>query len=247
MPLPLRQVLRDAEFVFIGKVVQRGAATMREVSVGATTTVVAVEEVYRAPQVLQFLAGKSITVITKNATSPSTGQVVVFLANGWLYGQSIAMIELVHESLDFDRARLSEHLVKEDAIAANDALRERLRLADAVVSGTVVATRRLQTLNIGSGGEHAPLWSEATIDPVSLEKGVAPAGEMRILYASSRDIRWYRSPKPTVGEQGIWILRKQYIDELHAEALTVLDRQDFHPIAALARVRMLIRELSVPR
>jgi hypothetical protein len=247
MPLPLRQDLRNAQFVFIGRVVQRGAATMREVSVSTTTAVVTIEEVYRAPPVLQSLVGKSVTVVTKSGISPLPGQFVVFLANGWLYGESIAVIELAHESLDFDRARLSEHLMKEDALSADDALRERLRLADLVVSGKVAATRRVQTLNMASASEHAPLWSEATIDPVSFEKGIAPVAEMRVLYAASQDIRWYRSPKPAVGEQGIWVLHRQYVEDLKQEAFTALDPLDFHPIAALARVRALVRELSAPR
>ncbi len=241
MPLPLRRTLRDAEFVFIGKVAKRGAATMPQVPVGPTTTVVDVEAVYRAPPALRFIAGKSITVVTQNAVSPKTGHLALFLAYGWLYGESIAMVELAHESLDFDRAHLTEHLMKEDAAAADDALRERLRLADVVVAGKVVATRQLQT-NAGSLSEHSPVWSEATIDPTSFEKGDAQAGEVRIVYAASRDIKWYRAPKPSVGEEGVWLLRRQYVEELRDHALTVLDRLDAHPIAALARVRTLVRQ-----
>ena len=246
MPLPLRRTLRDAEFVFIGKVVKRGAATMPQVPVDATTAVVVVDDVFRAPPVLRLASGTSITVITKRAKSPRTGQLVVFLANGWLYGESIAMIELAHESLDFERTRLSEHVMNEDAIAAADALRERLRLADVVVAGKVVSTRELP-FNLASASEHSPYWSEATVDPLSFEKGTAPVGELRFLYASSRDIKWLRSPKPSVGEEGVWLLRRQYVEEFREHALTLLDRLDAHPIAALARVRSLVRGLSAPR
>ena len=137
--------------------------------------------------------------------------------------------------------------MKEDAAAADDALRERLRLADVVVAGKVVATRRLQTLTMANASEHAPLWSEAAIDPLSFEKGVAPSAGMRIVYAASRDIKWHRSPKFSVGQEGVWILRKQYIEELRDEALTALDRLDSQPIAALERVRMLVREPNAQR
>ena len=246
MPLPLPNTLRLAEYVFIGKVVKRGAATMPQVPLSAAVTVVEVDDVYRAPPAMRFLAAKPITLVTRHAKSPRTGQLVVFLANGWLYGESIAMVELAHESLDFDRVRLSEHLMNEDANSADDALRERLRLADVVVAGSVVATRQLP-FNLASASEHSPYWSEATVDPLSFEKGAAASGELRFLYASSRDIKWSRSPKPSVGEEGVWLLRRQYVREVRERTLTLLDRLDAHPIAALERVRALLRSLSVPR
>lgn len=82
MPLPLRRTPRDAEFIFIGTVVKRGAATMPQVPVGPTTTVVDVEAVYRAPPAMRFIAGKAITVVTRNAVSPKTGHLALFLAYG---------------------------------------------------------------------------------------------------------------------------------------------------------------------
>jgi len=245
MPLPLRNALRDAEYVFIGKVVKRGAATMPQVPLSAAVTIVEVDDVYRAPSAMRFLAAQPITVVTRDAKSPRTGQLVVFLANGWLYGKSIAMLEVAHESLDFDRARLSEHLMNEDAKAADDALRERLRLADVVAAGRVVATRQLP-FNLAGASEHSPYWSEATIETLSFEKG-AGGSELRFLYASSRDIKWSRSPKPSVGEEGVWLLHRQYVREVREQALTLLDRLDAQPIAALERVRAFLPSLSRPR
>jgi len=241
MALPLRQTLRNAEYVFVGKVVKRGAATMPLVPADPTTAVVEVDTVLHSPPAMRFIQGKSVTVVTKDATSPKTGLLVIFLAKGWLYGESIAMIEVAHESfLDVSRAELSEHLMKENAAIGDDALLERLRLADVVVAGKVVATRELP-MNLAAASEHSPVWSEATVDPLSFEKGDAPGGEVRFLFAASRDVKWHRSPKPAVGEQGVWLLHRQYVEEIKDHALTMLDRLDAQPIAALPRVRALVR------
>ena len=69
MTLPSREHLRQSELVFKAKVTKVGDSTMPEVPADETTIVVVVEEVYQAPEVLQFLAGKSITVVT-----PSPGE-----------------------------------------------------------------------------------------------------------------------------------------------------------------------------
>jgi hypothetical protein len=85
MALPRREALRQAELVFKARVSGLGASTMPEVPASDTTIVAVVESVYEAPEVLRFLAGKSITVITQDAGTLHVGQAVLFLATGWLW------------------------------------------------------------------------------------------------------------------------------------------------------------------
>src|SRR3954454_1212338 len=74
MALPTRENLQQSELVFRAKVAQVGASTMLELPASDTTTVVRVEEVYRSPETLRFLSGKSITVVTRGTGSLVAGQ-----------------------------------------------------------------------------------------------------------------------------------------------------------------------------
>lgn len=246
MPLPPSASLAaPPEYAFTGKVVQRNAATIPGVPLAPTVAVVALIVVFRTPTIVRLHAGAQITVVTKSASDPPIDEGVLWEADGWLYGRSIAVVERSHRLISVAPGQLVEQLVNEHEVAAREALRERVRLADVVVSGKVVATRELP-VHKGSLSEHSPLWAEATLEPV-VEKGQVPEGPLHVYYAASQDIRWVRSPKPAVGEQGVWFLHRQYVDALKGEALTLLDARDAHPIAALARVRALVREPSGPR
>jgi hypothetical protein len=240
MALPRREALRQAELVFKARVSGVGVSTMPEVPASDTTIVAVVESVYEAPEVLRFLAGKSITVITQDAGTLHVGQDVLFLATGWLYGESIAVVEVGRES-DVDYEGLPKHLKSEAEAARDEALLERIRSAEVVVAGKVVATRPMQALNLGNASEHAPMWAEATIQVTSLAKGTVSADEVRMVYPESLDVKWYRAPKYRVGQDGVWILRKQRIEELGREELTALNLLDFHSMDSLNRIRGLIR------
>src|SRR5262245_38652254 len=122
MALPKRENLRQSEMVFRAKVVQVRGSTMPELPASDTTIVVLVEEVYQSPEILRFLAGKSITVVTQDSGSLRAGQEVLFLAKGWLYGESIAVVEVGRESGKVDHAKLRQHLSAEVEMANDEAL-----------------------------------------------------------------------------------------------------------------------------
>lgn len=82
----------DAAFVFQGTVVAVGAATLPSVSVDDLTAIVRVDQVLRAPEHLEQLVGREITVqLRKRAAA---GDVAVFSADPWLYGDSLAVVEV---------------------------------------------------------------------------------------------------------------------------------------------------------
>ena len=118
----LRENLRHAELVFRGTVAGLRASTMPEVPASDSTVVVAVAEVYRSPDALRGLAGTSITVVTRDPNSLQSGQEAVFLAKGWLYGQSIAVMEVARESGGVDFKGLPQEIDAEDRLMRDEAL-----------------------------------------------------------------------------------------------------------------------------
>src|SRR5262249_38685208 len=127
------QSLRDAEFVFRATVERRGATTMPEVPASESTIVASVTEVFRAPDAFRLLAGKSITVLSPDAAGLQAGQDVLILARGWLYGQSLAVIEVGREVGTVDFKNLPQQLSADAQATRDAALAARLRDATLVV------------------------------------------------------------------------------------------------------------------
>jgi hypothetical protein len=237
----LRDNLRLAELVFRGKVVELRASTMPEVPASDETAIVAVTKVYRSPEALRGLAGSSITLVTRDPPSLHPGQDTLFLAKGWLYGKSIAVLEVARASDGVDFESLSQKVETEDRIMHDEALGERIANASVIVVGDVVKTRVVDVPDPLTVSEHTPMWTEATIHVTSVEKGSLSAGEVAVLYPESRDVLWYRAPKFRVGQTGVWMLKMQPLDGMKREGLTALHPLDFHAVDSVERIRGLLR------
>ena len=147
-------------FVFRATVEKIGASTVAEVPASERTLVVSVTEVYRAPDLPGLLAGQSITVLANDA-APRAGQDVLFLARGWLYGHSLAVIEVAREVTSVDFKGLPQQLSAEAQAQRDEALTARLRIASLVVSARVAETRSPGPVDPVTVSEHTPYWSEA--------------------------------------------------------------------------------------
>ena len=238
MALPLQESLRQSELVFRATVEKTGASTMPEVPASDRTLVVLVTQVLRSPEVLRLLAGRSITVLATD-TALRPGQDVVFFATGWLYGQSLAVIEISRQTAAAEFASLPQQLAADAQAASDQALTDRLRGAALVVSGRVAQTTAIPVPPL-TESEHTPYWTEAMVEVASVEKGTPPGPTVPVLYAASHDIMWNHAPKLQVAQEGVFILRSGPVDGLDRVAFTALDPLDVHPTAALARVRRLI-------
>jgi hypothetical protein len=240
MALPLRESMRQSELVFTARVEKVGASTLPELPASNATVVVAVDRVFKAPDVLQMLSGRSITIVTRdNASALRPGESALFLARGLMYGHSIAVLEVGRES-DVDPQEMTRHAAEEGEAAHDDLIRARIAAADVVVTGKVMSVTPIQEVDPLTVSEHTPMWAVARIQVTVVEKGTPTVNEVDVAYPQSRDVVWYRAPKFSVGQEGVWILRRQPLRGLEREALTALDPLDFHPPDAVQRIRRLI-------
>jgi|SRR5882724_6092376 len=239
MLLP-RETLRQSELVFRAKIAKLGATTVALVPATENTIVVAVEEVYQSPDVLRLLAGNSITVLVKDTRGLHVGQQVLFLTTVRLYGESLAVVEVGRQLGEVDSNDPKQHLSAEAQAASDELLSDRITRATLIVAGRVLYAKAIEP-NPLTMSEHSPLWSEVTIQVISVEKGTTPNGQVVVLYPESRDIMWYRAPKFHAGQEGVWILSSQWIEDLDRVDFTALDPLDFHPKEALERIRTLAR------
>lgn len=88
--------------------------------------------------------------------------------------------------------------------------------------------------------EHDPQWREAVVEVEAVMKGSESLKKVVILFPGTLDVAWVGVPRFKVGQQGIWIVRKE--PETEPEAYAVKDPLDFHPRNQLERVRQLIRK-----
>lgn len=248
-PIPqsnLQQLVRQSRFIFKGTVQQVRATTTSIVPATDSTIVVRVDEVLRAPTLMGDLTGRDVTVQVQPAPPARVGAQRVFFANAWLYGQTIALVEVGRIPASQDTTALLRQVGAALQNLADQDLRDRLARAEIVIAGEVSSTEPL-----GDQGrrrpitEHDPDWWRAVIRIGSMEKGDVPDDTLTILFPNSSDEVWIDSPKFQVGQRGIWILQTDQ-DEKGMPATrepgrTALDPLDYQTMEELERVRRLIR------
>ena len=232
----------EASFIFQGTVVATGAATLSMVDVDDLTAIVRVDRVLRAPEQMEHIAGREITV--KLREPADVGTTAVFQTNGWLYGESLAVIETgrrrpaeAARELEADpdvAAGRETPAAASRAAAHRSAVQARAEEASAVVIGRVVGVKQLETAARADPGEerlseHDPQWAIAEVEVDEPVKG-RRSGTIEVLFASSDDVMWQHAPKLVVGQKAVMLLQRgaPEVDDKRADA--VLDELDVQPV-----------------
>lgn len=227
-----RSLARETPVVIRGTVLKVGATTLDLVEPTDRTAVVRVEEVLRAPEALAWLAGHEVTMVVAEGGAIRPGRQVVFFTYGWLYGASVALVEVDRADPSPDLIEAVDKVVGEMSRAE---LHERMSDAALVVAGTVTVTRRLEERPVET--EHDPEWCEATIQVEDVLRGDVRGKTVTVLFPASLDVAWYGTPKLTVNQRGIWILHRGETDLLPKTALTALRPIDHQTFDRLGEVR----------
>jgi hypothetical protein len=213
MPSPLsrsvatniRKSSRDATFIFFGRVEREGASALSQIAAGPHTNVVRIERILRAPDVLQDFNGQEATYLAESATGArSTG---VFFTVPFAFGETVGLREVGSIAEVGDVDAVAELITQVGDEMSDEALRADLREAAVVVHGRVVETSEVPATAAEPLSEHSPKWRIARVEVEAALKGEAK-GVISIRYPSSTDVRWYAVPKPTVGEDAIFILHR---------------------------------------
>ena len=229
-------------FIFTGKIRTRRAATLDVVDVSEFDAVIAVERVLRRPEGVVDFSGQDVTLRGNSAVELADDRTALFAADGWLYGESLALIEVAR--MDERPSDPDKRIKDAEQRAAVEALRSRLRGADLIVVAVVEKTNPWGDKELPPTSEHDPVWWEAWLDVESVEQGRAPR-RLRVLYPTSTDEFWYESPKFAPGDKGIFVLRKGKEERgparYRVSEFTALDPLDFQPADRLDELRTLLR------
>jgi hypothetical protein len=230
----LLSLFDEAGFVFRGKVVRHGRSDAEPASEAAgETVIVEVQEILRSTDVLRGLVGTEVIVVSKNAAAVADGDVGVFFTNCVSLGDQVLAREVGYRKASHESVREITESVR---IVAQRPLAERVARADLICTGRVVSVKPLERPSTPRS-EHDPDWSIARVNVGSVLKGPRSGKTIEVLFASSEDMVWYKSPKLHEGDSGVFILRTRDEDETPRElAPTVYQATD--PLAFLPDERL---------
>ena len=238
------ELLERAGFVFFGRIQRLGTATMESVPVTESTAIVRVEEVVLAPDAVGDPTGRDVTIELRTPRIKPRGR-ALFFTEGLSFGESIAVREIGRVRTK-DPGRLRKQVDELMERGVSQALERRIAGSDLVVVGRIGAMRPIERSEERRGrSEHDPDWWEAAIEAESVERGEHDLTKpVRLIFPNSRDVMWYQVPKPSPGQNGVWLLRRPQIEGLPEAAYTALDALDFQARDQLDRVREAIERLG---
>jgi hypothetical protein len=260
----------NARFLFRGTIQKLNASLLAHVPKDVQTAIVHVDEIFQAPPAFAKTLGKQITVKLAAGAKPKTGEQLLFHANGWLFGDSVAVESLKQEKSAPGKTMLEEPASDPVRNFANRELERRVSGAAMVVEGQVSSIHLPQAQSIAAAAsrparpvsEHDPKWREAVVDVAMVHKGKPGTKQVVIRFPSSTDVQWYRAPKFHTGDRGVWLLQPSTQPPgagkgakrggpgaavLAATAVpgapvyTALHPMDFHPANKLDTVASVIR------
>ena len=250
----VEKLTEQAQFVFRGTVVERGAATLDQIPLTRDTLVVTVDEILEGPPVLAGFAGQNITVQLNRGLRATVGQTYVFYTNGWIYGAGLAVKAVAAVPASDAGMKVARQALDS---APERRLRERASNAELVVTGRITEVRAAPRLPGAPITEHDPEWRQAVVAvdsvPRAATKSARKPKQVLIRFAASPDVRWADAPKFTVGDAGVWMLgdksksKRKETNELRAAAgaqtneFLVVDPEDFLPAELSERVQSLLR------
>lgn len=241
-----------------GKVLKTNASEEPLVEPSNQTAVISVEEMYAGKEIAGDQRGRKATVILNRPESVKVGEEAVFFGNARFLGASMTIAD--EGELPPSSAGVRGPALQEGVNAQKDApIRNRLAAAALVFRGTVENIHPLEAKEeqgkrpSAPSSEHDPEWQVATVRVTTALRGGEPGRAVTLLFAASRDITWFNSPKLKPGQDAIFLPRapKKEEEEMYrSSALAklmetqtvylVTEPYDVLPPAQEARVRAML-------
>jgi hypothetical protein len=222
MPPPTHeQLAQQARFIFHGTVQSTRANELPDAPSNAVT--VRVDEVLQGPEKLTTYAGHDVVVIPSKGERFRVDQRAIFYTNALAFGETLTLESLGHQALPAGAVGVRSATHPASTLRKRD-VQQRLATADMVVVGRVTAVQLPPSELTPRAGarsaatpsdrqrrtitEHDPQWRDAVIDVERVAKGGGPRKQVVVRFPASDDVRWFRAPKFSAGDQGVFILHK---------------------------------------
>lgn len=251
--------LKQSSIVVVGTVTEVGGASFAAVPQSDRTLVVRVDSVLRKPEAVALNSGDQMTIMVKDPSQFRKGVQATFYAEGWIFGEGLAVREVGHE---ISPAALSPEAISQNQKKLEDMqreiedaeLRRRIQEADVVVVGKVVTVRPASMPSLAPSrtpiSEHEANWQEAVVRVESGIKGAEANQQIVLRFPGSLDVAWYGMPKFKEGQEGTFLLKtdqvsgatKAMLAGAQVPAYTSLSTKDVLPKSEAERVRTLAEQ-----
>jgi len=262
---PTAALASRSAIIVLGTVTRAAASEEPLLAPSDSTAVVKVDRMYAGSEIAGDQTGRSVTVILSKPGSVKLGSQAIFFGNPRFLGKAITIAdegELPVAPAEADR--LAPTLERGLQARRDAPLRARLATAEKIFRGTVETVRPLAGEAKGRRREpreeHDPEWQVAMVRVTSAIRGTTNGAVVPVVFAASRDILWFNSPKLHAGEAALilgqrpreseaTLLRSTgastFVRERHAVLVT--DPADVLPLADEQRVIGLLQGQEVPR
>ena len=222
--------------VVLGTVEKVGASEEPILTANSATVVIKIEQMFAGNELAGDQTGRTATVILSKPADVKVGTKAIFFGNPRFIGKTITIADVGELPVSPDYARGMLQALAPGLQARRDApVRARLAIAEMVFRGTVESVRPLEAESKDKRpmvrDEHDPEWQVAMVRVTSAVRGTQNGAVIPVVFAASRDIMWFNSPKPKQGEEALFIahrpqegemtlLRSSFADKEHAVLVT---------------------------
>jgi len=232
-----------ATFVFLGTVAS--ATSTAPTSAEARSVLVVVNQVYLQKGKFEDQTGRQVEVVGAPTPLKEKSQ-YVFYTDPVRFGERVAVtvvdISAASESSAGQQAAQIKQQITE--AAQRREIEERAALAELVISGVVTDVRPLER-TATRDSEHDPDFRVARLKVERALKGKPAGGEIEFVFANSKDVQWFQSPKFRVGDRGVFFLQRPTQDVapliVSRVRFTVLNPLDFRPARDLQTVEAVLK------
>jgi hypothetical protein len=208
-PGELDKLVSDASLIFKAKIVLLHTVTTDEDDI-SNSGVVIVTDVIEAPESFKNISGQQVTVRFSDISKVKVGEERMFFTEPYWIGESLGVTEKgsvlkgdkLYESKEIS-SYIAQALNKQD----DEQLRKYLKDSKFVITGKVVKINNPEDYK-RMATEHDPEWREAEIQIDETIKGKTGSKTVKILFASSKDVMFFQSPKFNMGDEGIFIIQQ---------------------------------------
>jgi hypothetical protein len=202
--------------VLRGKVLKTNASDEPLLAPSNMTVIVAVQQMYSGQEIAGDQTGRTVTVILSRAEAIKEGEEMTFFGNPRFLGTTLTMAD------EGEMPAQTAVAMDRTALAHRDLLvSHRLGAATLVFRGTVESVHPLEEAVAEPKGkrspertsEHDPEWEVATVRIVNALRGGAAGQNVTLVFAASRDITWFNSPKLKPGQDAVFLAHTLTKDE----------------------------------
>jgi hypothetical protein len=197
-----------------GKVVKTNASDEVLVAPSSRTVVVSVEKMEAGAEFAGDQSGKVVTVILSRPETVKEGEEAVFCGNPLFVGKSLTIADEGEVPLRSNHSAALPALQRGAQMRQDNPIADRLAVASLVFQGVVGEVRAVELEAPKEGerrasaspSEHDPEWHAASVQVTKSIRGGEAGETVTVIFAASRDITWFNSPKLKQGQEAVFLV-----------------------------------------